>query len=404
MRRVVITGMGIVSCIGNNCHEVLESLQHGRSGIELIPERKSLGFRSALGGRIKGLPPPEIPKRNLRHMGPGAILAVRATMQALESAGLASYQIQHERAGFIVGNVGNMQDIYRQCRVFHDKTEKLGATAMQKAMTDSVSACLSVLFGTKGYSLTVSAACATGAAAIGHAAQLIGTGLQDLCICGGTQEDAWEAVCHFDALKTFSVREDEPTKASRPFDKHRDGLVPSAGCGMLVVEELEHARQRRARIYAELIGYALTSDGYDMTLPSGEGSVRCMELALNQAGLAPEQVDYINAHATSTPAGDAIEAQGIASVFGKLPYVSSTKSITGHELGAAGANEAIYTLHMMEHDFIAPTINIEELDPECSGINIVANHALETTINIAMSNSFGFGGVNTCLILKTYTP
>ncbi|MBI4587213.1 MAG: beta-ketoacyl-[acyl-carrier-protein] synthase family protein [Candidatus Rokubacteria bacterium] len=400
MRRVVITGMGVVSCLGNNTRAVLDSLRQGRSGIEFIPERKSLGFRSALGGRIRDLPPPNVPKKNLRQMGPGSHLAVHATFQALEDAGLTPAQLQNDRTGIIIGNAGNMQDTYRQCRMFHDKTQKLGGIAMQRVMADSVSANLSVLLGNKGYSLTVSAACATGAAAIGHAAQLIRMGLQDLCMCGGTQEDSWETNCHFDALWAFSLREDEPTKASRPFDKGRDGLVPSAGAGIVVLEELEHARLRGARIYAEMIGYAFTSDGYDMTIPSGEGSIRCMEQALRGAGMGPDQVDYVNAHATSTLVGDAMEAQGIARVFGKGPYVSSTKSMTGHEQGAAGSNELIYTLLMMEHNFVAPNINIEELDPECGGINLVANDAIEATVDVAASNSFGFGGVNTCLILK----
>jgi 3-oxoacyl-[acyl-carrier-protein] synthase-1 len=273
---------------------------------------------------------------------------------------------------------------------------------MQKAMTDSVSANLSVLLGTRGYALTVSAACATGAVAIGLSSQLIKWGLQDLCIGGGTSEDGWEGVCHFDALQAFSMREDEPTKASRPFDKYRDGLVPSAGAGIIVLEELEHARRRGATIHAELLSYALSSDGYDMTIPSGEGSVRCLELALKDAELAADQVDYINAHASSTPMGDVAEAQAIAKVFGKRPYVSSTKSMTGHELGAAGSNELIYCLLMMEHNFIAPNINIEALDPQCTGINLLANQAREARIDVAASNSFGFGGVNTCIILKRY--
>lgn len=404
MRRVAITGIGIISCIGNNCQEVLESLRQGRSGIEFIPERKSLGFRSGLGGRIKDLEPPDIPKRNLRQMGPGSHIAVHATQQALQDAGLEPHQIKSDRTGIIIGNVGNFQDIYQQCHMFRDENLKLGGTALQKVMGDSVSANLSVLLGTRGYSLTVSAACATGAAAIGLAFQLIRGGLQDRGICGGVHEDTWEYFCHFDALKAFSMREDNPAKASRPFDTQRDGLVPSAGGGVIVLEELEQARCRGAKIYAELMGYAFTSDGYDMTIPSGEGSVRCMEQALQDAGITPDQVNYINAHATSTPVGDAVEAQGIARVFGKTPYVSSTKSMTGHEQGAAGSNELIYTLLMMEHSFIAPTINLEEIDPKCEGINIVANQALAANIDIAASNSFGFGGVNTCLILKRYTP
>jgi 3-oxoacyl-[acyl-carrier-protein] synthase-1 len=402
VHRVVITGRGIVSCLGNNKEDVWAALQMGRSGIVMIPERQELGFRSALAGRITNLTPPDIPKRNLRQMGPGSIIAVHATLQALEEAELKPEDLKQEGTGVVIGNVGNMQDVYRQCRMFHDKTQKLGGTAEQRVMADSVSANLSVLLGTKGYSLTVSAACATGAAAIGFATQLIRTGLQDICICGGTQEDAWESVCHFDALQAFSLREAEPTKASRPFDKYRDGLVPSAGAGIVILEELEHAKQRGARIYAEVIGYAMTSDGYDMTVPSGEGSLRCMEQALRDARITPALVDYINAHATSTPLGDVVEAQAIAKIFGRAPYVSSTKSMTGHELGAAGSNEVLYCLLMMEHDFVAPNINLEELDPQCAGIHLVANEATEARIDVTASNSFGFGGVNTCVVLKRY--
>jgi 3-oxoacyl-[acyl-carrier-protein] synthase-1 len=402
MRRVAITGMGIVSCIGSNQHEVLKCLQDGRSGVEFLPERKEQGFRSAIGGRLKDLPAPNIPKRNLRQMGPGSYFAVYAGFQGLESAGIERDGLKSDRVGVVIGNIGNMQDVYRQCRMFHDRSAKLGGVAYQKVMSDSVSANLSVLLGTKGYSLTVSAACATGGAAIGLASQLIRSGLQDLCICGGVQEDSWEYFCNFDALDAFSLREDEPTKASRPFDRYRDGLVPSAGCGIVILEELEQARHRGAKIYAELIGYAFTSDGSDMTVPSGEGSVRCMEQALRDARITPDEVDYINAHATSTQAGDPIEARSIAQVFGKRPYVSSTKSMTGHEQGASGSSEVIYTLLMMEHGFIAPTINLEEVDPKCEGINLVANRSIEARIDVAASNAFGLGGVNTCLILRRY--
>jgi 3-oxoacyl-[acyl-carrier-protein] synthase I len=402
VRRVAIVGMGIVSSIGNTTAEVVTSLRQGRSGIEFIPERKGLGFRSALGGRIKNLPALDAPKRNLRQMGPGSQLAVHAAQQAIADAGIEPPVFQSGRVGVVVGNIGNAQDIYRQCRMFHDKTMKLGGTAMQKAMTDSVSANLSVLLGTRGYALTMSAACATGAVTIGFSSQLIRWGLQDLCICGGTQEDGWESVCHFDALQAFSTREDDPTKASRPFDKYRDGLVPSVGAGIVILEELEHAQRRGARIYAEVMGYATNSDGYDMTVPSGEGTVRCMELALEDAGMAPGQVDYLNAHATSTPVGDAVEARAIAQVFGDGTFVSSTKSMTGHELGAAGSNELIYCLLMMQHNFIAPNINIEEIDPQCLGINLVANRSREAPIDVAASNSSGFGGVNTCIILQRY--
>ena len=400
MRRVVITGAGLISCIGNSCKEVLASLQAGRSGIELIQERKSLGFRSGLGGRIRGFHPPDIPKRNLRQMGPASHLAVHATQQALQQAGLESRHLRNERTAVIIGNVGNFHDIYQQCHRFHTEHLKLGGNALQRVMCDSVSANLSVLLGTRGYSLTISAACATGAAAIGHALQLIRAGLQDRAICGGVQEETWEYFCHFDALNAFSLREEDPEGASRPFDKARDGLVPSAGAGIVILEALDQAQQRGVKMLGELIGYAFSSDGDDMTVPSGEGSVACMNFALKDAGITADEVDYINAHATSTPLGDAVEAKAIAKVFGKHPYVSSTKSMTGHEQGAAGSNEIIYTLLMMDQQFIAPNINLVELDPECSGINLVANRSVGARIDIAASNSFGFGGVNTCVVLK----
>jgi 3-oxoacyl-[acyl-carrier-protein] synthase-1 len=400
MRRVVVTGLGIVGCLGNNQGEVVEALREGRSGIELIPERKALGFRSSLGGKIKALDPPDIPKKNLRQMGPASQLGTHAALQALADAGWEPGQIQSDRTAVIIGNAGNFQDTYRQCHAFHDERLKLGGTALQRVMADSPSANLSVLLGTRGYSLTVSAACATGAAALGLAFQLVRGGLQDRAIAGGVHEDTWEYFCHFDALKAFSMREDDPPRASRPFDKYRDGLVPSAGSGLVTLEELEHARRRGAKVYAEVIGYAFTSDGYDMTIPSGEGSVRCMRLALEDAGLKPDDVDYINAHATSTTVGDVAEAKAIVTVFGRHPYVSSTKSMTGHEQGTSGSSEVIYTLLMMRDGFVAPNINLEEIDPECEGMKLVANRASEAKIDVAISNAFGFGGVNTCIVLR----
>ena len=335
-------------------------------------------------------------------MGPASHLAVHASMEALRDAGIEPDELKNERTAVVVGCGGNYQDVYRQCHAFHDQKLKLGGTALQKVMCDSASANLTVLFGTKGYSFTVSAACATGAAAIGQSFQLISWGIQDRAICGGVHEDSWEYFCNFDALKAFSMREDEPERASRPFDKDRDGLVPSAGGSMVILEEWEHARARGATIHAELLGYAFTSDGHDMTAPSGEGYVRCMKETLANAVIAPEQVDYVNAHATSTPVGDAVEAKGILEVFGDRPWVSSTKSMTGHEQSAAGSNEIVYTLLMMRHGFIAPNINLETIDPKCEGLNIVANEAIEADVKIAASNSFGFGGVNTCLIVKKH--
>jgi 3-oxoacyl-[acyl-carrier-protein] synthase-1 len=403
MRRVVITGMGIVSCLGNSLDEVRSALQSGRSGIEVLPERKEMGFRSSLAGTLKNLEPPQIPKKYLRQMGQGSFLAVHATLQAIADAGLLAEELKNERTGVIIGNSGSYSDTYEQCSNVHHRIKKLGGNALQRVMASTVSANLSVLFGTQGHAMTVSAACASGASSIGHAYELIRSGSQDRIICGGVQEGSWEFACNFDALRVYSMREDEPTKASRPFDKYRDGLVPSCGCGIVILEDLEQAQVRGAQISAELIGYATNSDGHDMTIPSGEGSVKCMQLALDDAGILPDEVDYVNAHATATKVGDISEAQSIERIFGQKPYVSSTKSMTGHEVAAAGSNELIYTILMLQNHFVAPNINIEEIDEACRGIHIVANEAIESPIRIAMSNSFGFGGVNTCLIVKEHS-
>ncbi|MBI4270914.1 MAG: beta-ketoacyl-[acyl-carrier-protein] synthase family protein [Candidatus Rokubacteria bacterium] len=400
MHRVVVTGLGIVSCLGNTLGDVTDALRRGRSGIELLPERKALGFRSSLGGKLKAFDLSGVPKKHLRQLGPGSQIAVHATHQALRDAAWEPHHIKDERTAVVIGSGGNFHDIYQQCHMFRDDGLKLGGTALQRVMHDTVSANLSVLLGTRGYALTVACACATGAAAIGLAYQLIRYGLQDRAICGGAHEDTWEYFCQFDALKAFSMREDEPTRASRPFDKHRDGLVPSAGGGILTLEEREQALRRGATIYGEVIGYAFTSDGNDMTIPSGEGSARCIRLALQDAGIAAGDVDYVNAHATSTPVGDASEARAIVEAFGNRPYVSSTKSMTGHEQAAAGSNEVIYTLLMMRDQFVAPNINLDELDPQCAGMNLVANDAIDARIDLAVSNAFGFGGVNTCVVMK----
>jgi 3-oxoacyl-[acyl-carrier-protein] synthase-1 len=400
MGRVVVTGIGMISCIGNTLEEVRDSLQRGRSGIEFHAERKELGFRSALGGTLKNFVPPKMPKRFLRQMNQASHLAVSATLQALEDAKLSANEIQDGRTGLIIGNMGNFMDIYNNCRIFHLEGKNPAGTAYLKAEGSMVSASLSVYFGITGHSMTVSAACASGASAIGQAYLNILSGIQDRYICGGVQEESWQSVCLFDQLRAFSVRESEPTKASRPFDANRDGLVPSCGSGIVILEEYEHAKRRGARIRAELAGFGTNADGHDMTIPSGEGSVRCIEMALRNAGIQAEDIDYINAHATGTLVGDVKEAQSIAKVFGDKPYVTSTKSMTGHEVGAAGANELIYTLIMMEHGFIAPNINLDEVDTECRGINIIANNMIEKNLNVAVSNSFGFGGVNTVLIVK----
>ena len=400
MRRVAITGMGIVCSIGNSLEEVTRALKRGCSGVEFVPERKEMGFRSGLVGTLKDFTTPKLPKKYLRQMGQGSYLAVHAAQQAVADAGWQQSELKNERTGIVIGNSGNMFDIFEQCSAFYHRTKKLGGTALQRVLASSVSANLSVMLGTQGHCMTVSTACASGSSAIGHAYQSIKFGLQDRMICGGVQENTWAYDCNFDALRNFSQREDEPTKASRPFDRHRDGLVPSRGCGIVALEEYEQAIDRGARIHAELIGYATSSDGFDMTTPSGVGYVRSVELALQDAAISVHDIDYINAHATSTIVGDATEAQAIAKVFGKGPSVSSTKSMTGHESAAAGSNELIYTVLMVENGFIAPSINIEEIDEACQGIEIVANEAADRQIRIAVSTSAGFGGVNTCLIVK----
>lgn len=400
MRRVVITGMGIISCIGNSLDEVAASLRAGRSGIECVPERREMRFHSALSGTLKNLPELQLPKRNMRQMGRGGNLAVCAAGQALRDAALSEERLSDGRTGIVIGNSGNMLEIFDQCNDFYQKKRRLPGTALQRVMASTVSANLSVLFGTRGCCMTVSTACASGATAIGTAFQFIRSGLQDCVICGGVQDNSWAYDCHFDALRVFSKREDEPTKASRPFDRFRDGLVPSGGSGMVILEEYERAISRGAHIHAELIGFGTNSDGQDMTTPSGTGSIECIRLAMRDAGIDPSEVDYVNAHATSTLVGDEVEARAIAETMGGRPYVSSTKSMTGHEIGTAGSSELVYTVLMMREGFIAPSINIEEIDPECRGINLVANRALDFQMRIAISNSFGFGGVNTCLLVK----
>jgi 3-oxoacyl-[acyl-carrier-protein] synthase-1 len=292
-----------------------------------------------------------------------------------------------------------MSDVYDNVSQFH-AGKKLGGNALQKTMNSSVSANLSVWLGTRGMCMTVATACASGATAIGMAYRAIKAGWQDRMLAGGVQEGSWQYDCNFDALRGFSQREDNPARASRPFDRDRDGLVPSAGAGMVVLEEYDSAVARGVPVLAEVIGFATNSDGFDMVAPSGVGNRECMEFALADAGIKPGDVDYINAHATGTKVGDTAEAGSIAAIFGEEPLVSSTKGVTGHEIGAAGSNEFIYTLLMIRHGFAAPNVNLENVDDECRGVRYVGRQAQELAIETAVSNSFGFGGVNACLILK----
>lgn len=405
MRRVAITGYGITSCLGNTREQVLAALRAGRSGITFLPERKAMGFRSALAGKmtpIGSLDTYGVPRRTERAMGPAVRMAVHAAHHALAHAGLSPEELASERTAVIIGHGGVAQDVHQQVKAFHQEKATLPGTALQRAMNDTISANLSILLGARGVCYTVSAACATGAVAIGQGWLLIQRGIQDRALCGGFMEDSWEYACQFDALKALSVREDDPERASRPFDKGRDGLVPSAGGSILVLEDYERAVARGATIRAELLGYSFASDALDMTQPSGDGGRRAILQALEAAGVAPREVDYVNAHATSTQVGDVVEARILAEIFGggpQGPWVSSTKSTTGHEGAAAGSNELVYTLLMLENGFAAPSINIEDLDPECAGIRI-ARETVDGPLALAASTSFGFGGVNTCLVVR----
>jgi len=400
MRRVVITGMGIVNSLGNSVPQVCEALRCGRSGVEFVAERQALGFNSSLAGTIKNFEAPTLSKAQRRMMGDGVLLAVSAALEAVADAGLTEDLLRNDRTGVIIGCSANMRDVFQQCNLMYAARKRLPAMSIARAMGSSVSANLSVLFGTRGQSMTVAAACASSATAIGLATQSIRTRQLDRVVCGGMQESSWEIDCHFDALRVFANRPRDPAGASRPFDKDRNGLVPSCGAGILILEDYEQALARGAKLYAEIIGYGANSDGYDMTTASGTGGRKCMQLALADAGIEATRVEYINAHATSTPVGDAVEARSIAEVFGEEPFVSSTKSMTGHEVAAAGSNELIATVLMMQHGFIAPTINLHTVDEDCRGIRILANEAADTSFDVALSNSFGFGGVNVSLIIK----
>lgn len=402
MRRVVVTGVGIVSSIGNNRQEVVESLKAGRSGIVFAEDHAEHGFRSQVKGAINIKLEDHVDRRLLRFMGPGAAYNYIAMQQAIEDAGLSEAEVSHERSGLIMGSGGpstsnqvEAADIARSRGV-----KRIGPYMVPRCMSSTNSANLATAFKIKGYSYTISSACSTSAHCIGNGMELIQYGKQDIVFAGGGEELHWTLSMLFDAMGALSSRyNDTPELASRAYDVDRDGFVITGGGGVVVLEELEHAKARGAKIYAELVGYGATSDGADMVAPSGEGAVRCMRLAT--AGIGDAKIDYINTHGTSTPVGDTIELKAIKEVFGEdIPRISSTKSMTGHAQGAAGVTEAIYTLLMMDEGFIAPSINISTLDPEAEGIPVVANKAQEAEINYALSNSFGFGGTNCSLLFR----
>ena len=406
MHRVAVTGLGIISTIGNDLEAVAASLHDGRSGVVVDEERRRLGFRSALTGAIRGFDPADyFPRKARRAMGEPALYGCAAALQAVRAAGLRDQELQSDDVGIIIGNDSCCAPAVEVAdEVRRGGPHGIGSGQIIRAMNSTVSMNLSTLLGTRGANWTVAAACASGAHAIGQSYALIRAGLQRTVLCGGVQEINWPAMAAFDALGAFSTRELEPERASRPFDVARDGLVPSGGGAMLVLEELDHARARGAKIWGEVIGYAFSSDGAHLTVPSGEGAMRAMRRVLGSASVAPAEVDYINAHATSTPAGDAVEAKAIVGVFGAaaagpVPWVSSTKSMTGHECWMAGASETLYTLLMMERSFVAPSINVDQLDPACEGLRL-ATRTVETPVKTALMNSFGFGGTNATLLLR----
>ncbi len=403
MRRVVVTGMGVVSSIGNNKHEVLESLRQGRSGIEHHQEYADLGFRTAVHGPIRLDTEALIDRKIRRFMGDGAAFNYLAMREAIADAALTPTQISHTRTGLIAGSGGaSTENMARAIDTLRAKgLRKVGPYMVTRTMSSTNAACLSTAYEIKGVAYSISSACATSAHCIGHAAELIQMNKQDLMFAGGGEEVHWTMTLLFDAMGALSSKYNAtPQLASRPYDAARDGFVISGGGGILVLEELEHARARGAKIYAELAGYGATSDGDDMVQPSGDGAARCMRQALETV---KGRVDYLNAHGTSTPVGDVIELEAIKAVFGDdVPIISSTKSLTGHALGAAGVNEAIYSLLMMENNFICASANIQTLDPRAAGLPIARQRMDNVTLNTVFSNSFGFGGTNGCLVFQRF--
>jgi 3-oxoacyl-[acyl-carrier-protein] synthase-1 len=403
MRRVVVTGLGIKSSIGNSAGEVVESLRQGRSGIEHSTEYAELGFRSHVHGPIRLDLDALIDRKLRRFMGGAAAYAYLAMRDAIEDAGLDKPHVSSPRTGLIAGSGGSSTEnmLLVTDTVREKGARKVGPTMVPRIMSSTCSACLAVAFGIQGVNYSISSACATSAHCIGNAFELIQNGKQDIIFAGGADELHWTTSILFDSMGALSSRYNgEPQRASRAFDADRDGFVISGGGGILVLEELEHARARNARIHAELVGYGAGSDGFDMVKPSGEGAVRCMRLALETVDTP---VDYVNAHATSTPAGDIAELQALREVFGeRVPRVNSTKSLSGHGLGAAGVNEAIFSLLMMKHDFICASANIDNLDEGALGFPIATSRIDNAGLRTVMSNSFGFGGTNATLVFRAF--
>ncbi len=399
-----MTGIGIVSCLGADKHSVTESLRTGKSGISARPEYAELGMRSHVGGSPEIDLKAHIDRKQMRFMGGAAAYAYVAMQQAIDDAGLPETMVSNVRTGIIAGSGGAASSSQVEAAdIMRDKgIRRVGPYRVTQTMGSTVSACLATPFGIKGTNYSMSSACSTSAHCIGHAVEQIQLGKQDIVFAGGGEEEHWTMSCLFDAMGALSSKyNDTPTEASRAYDADRDGFVIAGGGGMLVVEELEHALKRDATIYAEIIGYGATSDGQDMVAPSGEGAVRCMQMAMKDLD---KPIDYLNAHGTSTPAGDVTELRAIAEAFGyKTPKVSSTKSLSGHSLGAAGVQEAIYCLLMQQNNFITASANIKTLDPEAGDIDIVRDTIANATLDTVMSNSFGFGGTNASLVMSRYS-
>ncbi|MDA0800048.1 MAG: beta-ketoacyl-ACP synthase I [Proteobacteria bacterium] len=408
MRRVAITGIGIVSSIGNNVSEVTNSLRNGTSGIVAAPEYTELGFRSQVHGTVKLDVADHVDRKQLRFMGEGAAYAVLAMEQAIADAGLEDHQVSSERSGLVAGSGGpSTANLLAAFDITREKGPKrIGPYMVPRCMSSTVSACIATFFKIRGINYSISSACSTSAHCITAGADAIRSGSQDIVFAGGGEELHWTLSVLFDAMGAMSSKyNDTPELASRPYDADRDGFVIAGGGGMVVLEDMDHAVARGAKIYAELVGYGANSDGADMVAPSGEGAVRCMELALAgfDGNKLTDKVDYINAHGTSTPVGDVKELDAVRTVFGPrghLPVVTSTKSLTGHSLGATGVQEAIYTIIMMQNKFIAASANIHTPDPAIGDIPVAQSRMDDFSINLALSNSFGFGGTNATLALR----
>ena len=404
MRRVVVTGMGIVSCLGTDKDSVLNSLKEGKSGIKFQQEYADLGFRSHVAGSVDIDLDALIDRKLRRFMGNAAAYSYVAMDQAIKDSGLSEDQVSNVRTGLIAGSGGaSSADIVETADILREKgVRRVGPYRVTRTMGSTVSACLATPFKIKGVNYSITSACATSAHCIGNAMELIQLGKQDVIFAGGGEELHWSLTVMFDAMGALSSKyNDTPEKASRAYDANRDGFVIAGGGGMLVLEELEHAKARGAKIYAELVGYGATSDGYDMVAPSGEGAMRCMQQAMSTVD---GNIDYINSHGTSTPAGDMQELKAMKETFGvrDMPPVSSTKSLAGHSLGATGVQEAIYCLLMQENNFITASANIEELDPEAEGLPVVRERMDNVNLERVMSNSFGFGGTNSTLVFQKY--